>query len=99
MRQRGRSSRLVRFRATISSGCAGWFPQLYSGRGLGNVTPVHTLRIYWLALGASLALTPQLWAGGSGLNVVVVVNQSSSNSVQLGNYYLEQRQVPAQNFL
>lgn len=50
-------------------------------------------------LGASFALTPFLWAGGSGLNVVIVVNQSSSNSVQLGNYYREQRQVPAQNFL
>ncbi len=40
-----------------------------------------------------------LWAGGSGLNVVIVVNQNSSNSVQLGNYYREQRQVPSQNFL
>jgi uncharacterized protein (TIGR03790 family) len=39
------------------------------------------------------------WAGGSGLNVVVVVNQNSTNSVQLGNYYREQRQVPPQNFL
>jgi uncharacterized protein (TIGR03790 family) len=38
-------------------------------------------------------------AGGSGLNVVIVVNQNSTNSVQLGNYYREQRQVPAQNFL
>src|SRR6266853_4536483 len=39
------------------------------------------------------------WAGGSGLNVVVVVNQNSSNSVQLGNYYCEKRQVPPQNYL
>lgn len=38
-------------------------------------------------------------AGGSGLNVVVVVNQSSSNSVALGNYYCEQRGVPPQNLL
>jgi uncharacterized protein (TIGR03790 family) len=38
-------------------------------------------------------------AGGSGLNVVVVVNQNSSNSVQLGNYYCEQRNIPPQNFL
>src|SRR5262249_55942490 len=36
---------------------------------------------------------------GSGLNVVVVVNQNSTNSVQLGNYYAEHRQVPPQNFL
>ncbi len=40
-----------------------------------------------------------LWAGGSGLDVLVVVNQNSSNSVQLGNYYCEQRGVPPQNVL
>jgi uncharacterized protein (TIGR03790 family) len=40
-----------------------------------------------------------LWAGGSGLNVVVVVNQNSTNSVQLGNYYCEKRAVPPQNLL
>jgi uncharacterized protein (TIGR03790 family) len=40
-----------------------------------------------------------LFAGGSGLNVVVVVNQNSTNSVQLGNYYCERRGVPPQNFL
>jgi uncharacterized protein (TIGR03790 family) len=33
------------------------------------------------------------------LNVVVVVNQNSTNSVQLGNYYCEQRSVPPQNVL
>jgi uncharacterized protein (TIGR03790 family) len=36
-------------------------------------------------------------AGNSGLNVVVVVNQNSTNSVQLGNAYCEQRGVPPQN--
>src|SRR5437016_7980899 len=41
----------------------------------------------------------QLWAGGSGLNVVVVVNQNSTNSVELGNYYCEKREVPPQNLL
>jgi uncharacterized protein (TIGR03790 family) len=40
-----------------------------------------------------------LFAGGSGLNVAVVVNQSSTNSVQLGNYYCERRAVPPQNLL
>jgi len=40
-----------------------------------------------------------MWAGGSGLNVVVVVNQNSANSVELGNYYCEKRQVPPQNLL
>jgi len=44
-------------------------------------------------LGQSLAA----WAGGSGLNVVVVVNQNSANSVQLGNDYCEKRGVPPQN--
>ncbi len=38
-----------------------------------------------------------LWAGGSGLNVIVVVNQNSTNSVQLGNRYCELRGVPPQN--
>jgi len=37
--------------------------------------------------------------GGSGLNVLVVVNQNSTNSVQLGNYYCEKRSVPPQNLL
>lgn len=38
-------------------------------------------------------------AGGSGLNVIVVVNQNSTNSVQLGNDYCEARGVPPQNYL
>ena len=38
-------------------------------------------------------------AGGSGLNTAVVINQSSSNSCALGNYYCERRQVPPQNVL
>ena len=50
-----------------------------------------------LALGVGLGA--RLWAGGSGLNVVVVVNQNSTNSVELGNYYCEQRGVPPQNLL
>lgn len=36
--------------------------------------------------------------GGSGLNVAVIVNQNSTNSVQLGNYYCHQRQVLPQNY-
>jgi uncharacterized protein (TIGR03790 family) len=39
------------------------------------------------------------WAGGSGQNVIVVVNQNSTNSVQLGNDYCELRGVPPQNVL
>jgi uncharacterized protein (TIGR03790 family) len=48
---------------------------------------------------ASCALVCKLQAGGSGLNTVVVVNQTSSNSCELGNYFCEQRQVPPQNVL
>src|SRR3989441_4400625 len=44
-------------------------------------------------------MVQMIQAGGSGLNVVIVVNQNSTNSVQLGNYYAEQRQVPPQNLL
>jgi hypothetical protein len=36
-------------------------------------------------------------AGGSGLNLVVVVNQNSPDSLQLGNEYCQLRQVPSQN--
>jgi uncharacterized protein (TIGR03790 family) len=39
------------------------------------------------------------WAGDSGLNVIVVVNQNSSRSLQLGNDYCERRGVPPQNLL
>lgn len=39
------------------------------------------------------------WAAGSGLNVLLVVNQASADSVALGNYYAERRQVPPQNYL
>ncbi len=45
------------------------------------------------------ALTFKLQAGGSGMNTVVVVNQTSSNSCELGNYFCERRQVPPQNVL
>ena len=51
------------------------------------------LLLIWAATFAS----GPLWAGGSGLNVIVVVNQNSTNSVELGNDYCEQRGVPPQN--
>jgi uncharacterized protein (TIGR03790 family) len=38
-------------------------------------------------------------AGGSGLNTVVIVNQNSTNSCELGNYYCERRQIPPENVL
>ena len=48
---------------------------------------------------AALLAAGTVWAGGSGLNVIVVVNQNSTNSVQLGNDYCELRGVPPQNVL
>ncbi len=51
------------------------------------------------SLAVFCALIEKNFAGGSGLNVVVVVNTNSSNSVQLGNYYCEKRLVPPQNIL
>ncbi len=47
----------------------------------------------------SCVLGCKLYAGGSGLNTVVIVNQNSSNSCALANYYCEERQVPPQNVL
>ncbi|MGA9453193.1 MAG: TIGR03790 family protein [Verrucomicrobiia bacterium] len=41
----------------------------------------------------------KLQAGGSGFNTVVVINQTSSNSCILGNYFCASRQVPPQNVL
>ena len=58
--------------------------------------------LYQRVLGIILlnfALTYRLFAGGSGLNTIVVVNQNSSNSCELGTYYCQQRQVPPQNVL
>ena len=52
-----------------------------------------------LGLVGLTALPLGLRAAGSGLNVVVVVNQNSTDSVQLGNYYCEKRHVPPQNLL
>jgi len=50
-----------------------------------------------LSLGCATGF--QARAGGSGLNTVVIVNQNSTNSCELGNYYCEQRQVPPDNVL
>src|SRR5215510_121559 len=57
------------------------------------------LWLFWLAA-IALCLGPlPVWGGGSGLNLLVVVNQNSTNSVELGNYYCEKRQVPPLNYL
>ncbi len=39
------------------------------------------------------------FGGGSGLNLVVIANASSSNSCELANYYCERRQIPPENVL
>src|SRR6266850_3050034 len=59
---------------------------------------MRTFLFWGMALGG-LFLASNLQAGGSGLNVVVVINQASSNSSELGNYYCEKRQVPPENVL
>ena len=51
-----------------------------------NLPPMRLLSGLLSAVAAAFTAVPVL-AGGSGLNVVVVVNQSSTNSVQLGNDY------------
>jgi uncharacterized protein (TIGR03790 family) len=53
----------------------------------------------WVCLAFLLLLPLCAFAGGSGLNTIVVVNQTSSNSCELGNYYCEKRQVPPENVL
>lgn len=51
-----------------------------------------------LAAAFGLVLSPgKSMGGGSGLNVVVVVNQRHPDSVELGNYFCEKRAVPPQN--
>jgi uncharacterized protein (TIGR03790 family) len=52
--------------------------------------------VFWCSL-FCLLFPRHANAAGSGLNTIVVVNQSSSNSCELGNYYCEQRQVPPEN--
>src|SRR5580658_3988585 len=50
-----------------------------------------------LGLFALMAFASFAWAGESGLNVIVVVNQNTTESVQLGNEYCQLRDVPPQN--
>src|SRR4051812_43164893 len=60
---------------------------------------MHSRWRWWIFSLSVLLLPLCSRAGGSGLNVLVVVNQNSTNSVQLGNYYREKRQIPPQNIL
>src|SRR5580700_11527286 len=58
---------------------------------------LKSLGLLWMA--AMIMAARCAWAGESGLNVIVVVNQNSTNSLQLGNDYCERRGVPPQNLL
>lgn len=53
--------------------------------------------LFWIAL--LLATPAATHAGGSGLNVLVVANSTSPNSLDLANYYREQRNIPPSNLL
>lgn len=52
-----------------------------------------------LALAIVAMSSSESVAGGSGLNTIVVVNQQSPDSLALGNYYVEKRQIPPENIL
>ena len=75
------------------------FSTLYYLRNVGDNRPVSRSLVAWLLVVLLGFAAPAIHAGGSGLNVVVVVNQHSPNSVELGNYYRERRNVPPQNVL
>ena len=69
-----------------------------AGRHKG-VRTLNVCRLIGTVLFVSWAMAISVQAGGSGLNAVVVINQSSSNSCELGNYFCERRQVPPENVL
>jgi uncharacterized protein (TIGR03790 family) len=60
---------------------------------------VYKRMLVWGVFLLSCALVFKLQAGGGGLNTIVIVNQTSSNSCELGNYFCEHRQVPPSNVL
>ena len=62
-----------------------------------DLRPLKLLSAIFLSLCCVAPLTAR--AGGSGLNTLVIINQASSNSCELGSYYCERRQVPAENVL
>src|ERR1019366_9761906 len=81
-----------------SAPCKDGFEYLSSA---GNLVNLQVMRLLTglLSILATVLAAGTLCAGGSELNVIVVVNQNSTNSVQLGNDYCEQRGVPPQNVL
>ena len=65
------------------------YPRLHLGRGSRWV---GSLCLFLWLLSACPA-----WSGGSGINTLVVVNSRSPDSIEIGNYFAEQRQVPPEN--
>ncbi len=63
-----------------------------------RVSVMRSLSVVAMLLGLNW-FAGSVHAGGSGLNTLVVINQNSSNSIALGNYYAERRQVPPENIL
>jgi uncharacterized protein (TIGR03790 family) len=57
--------------------------------------------VAWIIiLAALILLCPEpARSGGTGLNVLIVANQMSSNSCELANYYRVQRSIPPENVL
>lgn len=66
-------------------------PRLQRGRGDRWIASLGVF--LWL-----LSACP-VRSGGSGLNTLVVVNSRSPDSIEVGNYFAEQRQVPPENLV
>ena len=84
---------------SLVTSAATMFRPLYETAFSGENKRVNIRLCFATGLAVLFVSAVGLFAGGSGLNVVVVVNQNSTNSVQLGNYYCEKRGVPPQNLL
>ncbi len=55
------------------------------------------MKIRWLPFLSLWLMTATVWAGGGPQNVLVVVNEASPHSLDLGNYYREIRGIPSRN--
>jgi uncharacterized protein (TIGR03790 family) len=66
-------------------------------KGRSEIISDNRSRILSLLL-LVLGIVP-LWAGESGLNTIVIINQASPDSLALGNYYCERRAIPPENVL
>lgn len=67
-------------------------------RSSHSVAFARRLSIGLLVLALTTCLT-NAFAGGSGLNTLLVINQQNPDSLVLGNYYAEKRRIPPANIL